>query len=100
MKYSQITEAMHRAPVNNEGMNALGELLDEHIAAGVAHLLIRDILEDDDLTSRLNALAAKDVNSDARPTIIEWVKVNLPHLLRADLLNGQQSPLGNQHIRD
>lgn len=97
MKINEIvTEAVNTVPHDNTQFKKLEEILSKPLAASIAREVIYDVIDDDDLNSKIDEVAEKNIIEDVRPMIIDWIKLNMPDLLTPrDLHAGQKSPIGS-----
>lgn len=92
MKINEVlNEAIYKVPTHPEHFTRLKEIFDHPLPAGIAHAVIFEIIDDDDLNDRIAAMADENANADARILVKNWLELNMPdtiHKLKQGSLIG------------
>ena len=83
MKIKEVlSEGLRKAPTTSKHIAYLKDIFESPLPAGMARSIIFQILDDDDLNDRIDAMESTDPNSDARELVSEWINLNMPELLQ------------------
>lgn len=77
-----VNEGLRKAPTSDKSVQELKDVFESPLPAAMARAAIYNILDDDDLNDRIDAMESEDPNGDARKLISDWVNLNMPQLLQ------------------
>lgn len=83
-----LSESVHTVPLTEDQFDELKERMSSPIPAELATIVLSDLLESDDLSDELFAIAEKNPNHDVRPVVANWLKLNMPSEMHR--FNGQK----------
>jgi hypothetical protein len=77
-KPNVVSEAVHRVPLVDRDFDSIKTLFEHPIPAGIAHIYVQGLIEDDELFDQFESIDSTNPGQDVRPLIVEWIKRVMP----------------------